>query len=76
MGLPFTRRVLYTTSRNLALEFGVAELLDSLLFTPALMYLCLEIVPNLQLAVVLSEVASNAAFYTTAMIMHELRATR
>jgi hypothetical protein len=53
--------------RGLILDFGSAEILDSLLFSPLLLYLCLRMLPNLQIAVVLSELASTAAFYTAVL---------
>lgn len=68
-----TRRAGYTTVRNLALDFGSAELLDSLLFSPALLYLWIQAVPNLQLAVLLGEVASTSAFYSAVVVAHNVR---
>lgn len=69
----FTPRTAFTTVRNLALEFGSAELLDNLLVSPVLLYVFIQAVPNLQIAVVLSEVTSSVAFYTTVVIAHEVR---
>jgi hypothetical protein len=52
------------TLRGLIVDFGSAEILDSLLFSPLLLHLCLRMLPNLHVAVVLSELASTTAFYT------------
>jgi len=68
----FTPRAAFTTVRHLALEFGSAELLDSLLFSPMLLYVFIQAVPNLPIAVVLSEVTSSAAFYTTVIIARKV----
>ena len=57
----------------MVLEFGSAELLDSLLFSPVLLYLCIQAVPNLQLAVLLGELASTIAFYTAVIVVHNVR---
>jgi hypothetical protein len=83
-GVLLTRELIYArqadrapavwiTLRNLVLEFSAAELLDSVLFSPVLMYVCIQLVPNLQLAVALSELTSTAAFYTTVSVAHNLR---
>jgi hypothetical protein len=61
--------------RTLWLEYGSAELLDSLLFSPLLLYLSLNLLPNPQLAVVVSEVASTVAFYTAVFVIHAVRVT-
>jgi hypothetical protein len=68
-----TRRAAISTVRALLLEFGSAELLDSLLFSPLLLYLCLRILPNPQLAVALSELASTLAFYATVIVAQGAR---
>jgi hypothetical protein len=52
------------TIGNLAVGFSGAELLDSLLVSPALMYLCVEHIANLHLAILLSYLGSAIIFYT------------
>ncbi|MFN8442818.1 MAG: hypothetical protein U0175_18725 [Caldilineaceae bacterium] len=66
---PNRRRRLMHTMRTLVLEFGSAELLDSLLFSPWLLYLSLRLLANPQLALVLSELLSTGAFYITLLIV-------
>lgn len=51
--------------RALLMTLGSAELVDSLLLSPLLLYLALHLLPNHQLAVVVSEVVSTLAFYGT-----------
>jgi hypothetical protein len=58
-----------STAYTLLLELGAAELLDSLLVSPLLLYLCLSMLPNHQLAVVLSELVSTLLFYTNVLIV-------
>jgi hypothetical protein len=67
------RQALIGRVRGLMLDFGSAELLDSLLFSPLLLYLCLRALPNHQLAVVLSEFVSTIVFYTTVIVARMAR---
>lgn len=55
--------------RTLLMTLGSAELVDSLLLSPLLLYLALHLLPNQQLAVVVSEVASTLAFYGTVALV-------
>ena len=68
-----TRRAGYSTVRTVVVDFGSAELLDSFLFSPVLLYLCIQAVPNLQLAVLLGELASTIAFYSVVFVVHAVR---
>lgn len=68
-----TRHAGYSTVRTVVMTFGSAELLDSLLFSPVLLYLCIQAVPNLQFAVLLGELASTIAFYTAVIVVHDVR---
>jgi hypothetical protein len=61
------------TLRNLALEFGRAEALDSFAVRPASMYLATTLVPELALAVLLGKLAADVAFYVPAIAAYELR---
>jgi hypothetical protein len=61
------------SARGLVLEFGGAETLDSLLFSPVLVYLCIQALPNLQLAIIASEVTSTVLFYTIVFVAHQAR---
>lgn len=62
-----------STVRTLLFELGSAELLDSLLISPLLLYGCLHLLPNQQLAVVLSELISTLAFYATVVVVQYWR---
>ncbi|MCE7989921.1 MAG: hypothetical protein DYG89_52910 [Caldilinea sp. CFX5] len=64
--LPYSRR---RKIRTLLMTLGSAELVDSLLLSPLLLYLALHLLPNQQLAVVVSEVVSTLAFYGTVALV-------
>jgi hypothetical protein len=61
------------TLGNLALEFGPAEALDSLLIRPAMMYMATQLVADLALGVLLGKLAADVAFYVPAIASYELR---
>jgi hypothetical protein len=61
------------TLRNLILEFGVAEALDTLLVRPALMYLATEAIGDLRIGVIVGKLASDVVFYIPAIAAFELR---
>lgn len=69
-----TRCAVGATARRLVLDFGSAELLDSLLFSPLLLYVCITTITNIQCAVIVSEIASTIAFYATVLLFGILRA--
>ena len=64
---------LLRATRNLVLEFGVAEVLDSLLIRPALMYAASQLIANVALGVALGKVAADVVFYVPAITAYELR---
>ena len=66
---------LVRTARTLLLELGGAELLDSLLVSPLLLYVCLHMLLNHQLAVVLSELVSTLVFYVAVFMFQRIRQT-
>lgn len=67
---PYSRR---RTIRTLLMTLGSAELVDSLLLSPLLFYLALHLLPNQQLAVVVSEVVSTLALYGTVALVRRNR---
>lgn len=62
--------------RTLLMSLGSAELVDSLFLSPLLLYLALHLLPNHQLAVVVSEVISTLAFYGTVSLARRVDAGR
>lgn len=60
-------------ARNLALEFGPAELFDSFFVRPAAMFAAIAVVGNLPLGLILGKVTADFAFYTAAIGAYELR---
>jgi len=71
--LPDSRR---RKIRTLLMTLGSAELVDSLLLSPLLLYLALHLLPNQQLAVVVSELVSTLAFYGTVSLARRVDAGR
>jgi hypothetical protein len=61
------------TIRNLVLEFGGAELLDSLLIRPAAMFAAIRLSGNLALGIALGKFAADLTFYLPAILAYELR---
>ena len=61
------------TLRNLVLEFGLAEALDSLLIRPAMMYAATQLLANIALGTVLGKFAADVVFYIPTIAAYELR---
>ena len=59
--------------RNLVLEFGGAELLDSLLIRPAAMFAAIRLSGNLALGIFLGKLAADLTFYLPTILAYELR---
>jgi len=63
---------LWINIKALVIEFGVAELVDSLLIRPALMYYFPIWLGNLSLGVIAAKLAADVTFYIPAIISYEL----
>jgi len=59
--------------RDLVLEFGVGEAIDTLVIRPALMYAAGQLVHDQQLGVVIGKFASDVFFYVPTIAAYELR---
>lgn len=59
--------------RDLVLEFGVAEALDSLFIRPALMYAAGRLVAHMAVGVLLGKLAADVVFYVPTIAAYELR---
>ena len=59
--------------RNIFLEFGVAETADTLFVRPAVMYLTISNIGNLQLGVFIGKIIADAIFYIPTVVSYELR---
>jgi hypothetical protein len=68
-----TKATLLVTLRELVLEFGVAEALDSLLIRPAMMYAGAQLVADVRLGVVLGKLGADVLFYIPTIAAFELR---
>jgi hypothetical protein len=60
-------------ARNMVLEFGPAELIDTFVVRPTAMYLGPVVVGRLAAGVVLGKIAADVVFYALAIIGYELR---
>jgi hypothetical protein len=67
-----TPQVGLITVRNLALEFGAAELLDSLLVRPAALAIALALLPNPALGALAGKLAADVVFYLPTILSFEL----
>jgi hypothetical protein len=65
-------RALWTTLRNLLVEFGPAELLDTFAVRPLAMYAASTVVGQVVTGVILGKIAADAVFYTLAIIGYEV----
>ena len=59
--------------RNIFLEFGVAETIDSLFVRPTTMYLSINIFQNIQLGILMGKIMADVIFYIPTIISYELR---
>lgn len=68
----YTIRTLGLNLRALFVEFGLAEVVDSLLVRPTLMYYLPIWVNDISLGVILAKFAADITFYVPAIIAYEL----
>ena len=66
-------RMVFTQSRNMLIEFGVAEALDSLLIRPSFMYFGARWFDSLWLGILVGKLAADILFYLPTIIGYELR---
>ncbi len=64
--------IIFPVIRNMFLEFGVAEVFDSLLVRPFCMYWSALILSNYYYGVVVGKLLSDVIFYIPTIIAHEL----
>jgi hypothetical protein len=66
-------RALPAVARDLFIEFGPAEALDSFLLRPASVFAGLSLAPHPALGIVAGKVAADLSFYAPAIVSHELQ---
>ncbi len=71
-GKKYSAQTFYKNASALFIEFGIAELFDSLLIRPALMYYFPILIGNRTLGVVIAKFAADVTFYIPAIISYEL----
>jgi hypothetical protein len=62
--------------RDLILEFGFAEALDSLLVRPLALYTSLQWISNMAIALLLGKVVADVVFYVPTVVAFEVRERR
>jgi len=67
------KNIFIKSLRNILLEFGVAEISDSLFVRPAIMYLTLSNINNMQLGIFIWKIIGDLVFYIPTIISYELR---
>lgn len=72
-GGPLTAGGVLLSLRNIALEFGGAELLDSFLIRPGAIYAAISLTGSLPLGLILGKVAADLTFYLPTIVAYELR---
>ena len=63
----------YKTVRDMMIEFGLAETLDSFVFRPLFMYLGPLLLGQFALGIFVGKLAADVVFYTFAVAGYELR---
>jgi len=74
--LPYTWRTLGQNLWALAVEFGLAELLDSFLIRPALMYYLPRWLGDFSAGILLAKLLADVTFYIPAILSYELSKKR
>lgn len=64
---------LLKTIRNIIVEFGASEFLDSLLIRPFCMYIFPILLNNFSLGIIVGNMIANVIFYIPTIIAYELR---
>ena len=64
---------LFKTARNIILEFGPAEYLDSFILRPFYLFTFPLFIPNFALAITLGNIAADLTFYIPSIISYEIR---
>lgn len=75
-GRPYTLRTFGRNVRALAVEFGVAEVADSFLIRPALLYYVPRWLGYFEAGVLLAKLLADVTFYIPAIIGYELSKKR
>ncbi|UYZ59358.1 hypothetical protein [Hymenobacter latericus] len=75
-GQRYTGRTFLKNLRALFVEFGVAELADSFVIRPALMYTLPAMVGSLSGGILLAKLLADVTFYVPAIISYELSKKR
>jgi hypothetical protein len=66
-------KIIVKNTRNLLLEFGVGELLDTFIVRPFFLYFTPKIINNYAIGILVGKYLSDITFYIPTIISYELR---
>jgi hypothetical protein len=66
-------RSFFRDIRNIILEFGFSEILDSLFIRPFMMYIFPILIGNVELGIFAGKIAADIVFYVPTIFAYELR---
>lgn len=69
-----TPRAAVRVARDMAIEFGAAELVGGFLLRPLALYAAMALAPSLAVGALLGKLAADLCFYLPAVLAYELRA--
>jgi hypothetical protein len=72
VGKQYTSETFFKNARALFVEFGIAEVFDTFLIRPTLLYYFPIWLGNLSLGVIVAKFAADITFYVPAIISYEL----
>jgi hypothetical protein len=71
-GIPYSTALFFNNLRDLFFEFGLAELIDSFLIRPALMFYFPIWFGNLTIGILVAKITADVTFYIPAIVSYEL----
>ena len=72
-GKRYGKLALYKNIRNILVEFGPAEVLDSFVIRPFWMWVLPTLLNNFTLGIIVAKFAADITFYASAIMSYELR---
>ena len=64
---------IYKNARDLMIEFGPGEIIDTVFARPAAMVLFPLLIPNYAFAILIASIVADLAFYTPTILAYELK---
>ncbi len=70
---PFKLRNAYLVLRNIFVEFGFSEVLDTFVTRPLLLYAFVGMIDNVPAGLIIGKLGADVAFYSITILMYECR---